>query len=256
VGHSWVNDPVQVTILLSHLAPRLETLKWFHEKNRPGYVEANAKGWQQVSDNLPHLQKLRLWERQASTQIIPVPPKSDKIIDATVKTVDRGVMVKQPTQECAIQFSPSLVSRMVEAKPTSISMAIDATPSTSEIGVLASPSKTNQSVGVSPSVVSIAVGSAISTTDKSTEAVDEKRARMLPNLPAYFVLPMVYGLLSLAHRVLVSYPLYYPLRIMNLLLATLHARRTEVHLAEDMISEKSHSSSSSPSSGSDSPVRT
>jgi len=38
VGHSNVNDPLHATILLSHLAPLLETPKWFHEKNRPGYA--------------------------------------------------------------------------------------------------------------------------------------------------------------------------------------------------------------------------
>src|SRR5262249_18734115 len=30
VGHSWAGDPLQVAILLSHFAPFLETLKWFH----------------------------------------------------------------------------------------------------------------------------------------------------------------------------------------------------------------------------------
>lgn len=59
VGHSNVNDALQTTLLLSLLAPHLELLEWFREKNRPGYVEANAQGWQQVSDWLPHLQSMR-----------------------------------------------------------------------------------------------------------------------------------------------------------------------------------------------------
>jgi hypothetical protein len=257
VGHSWVNDPLQVAILLSHLAPRLETLKWFHEKNRPGFVETNAQGWQKVSDDLPHLQKLRLWERSASasTEIAYAPPKFDKTVDATVKTVDQGVMFRPPTGECAIQVSPSLVSRMVEARPTSLSMAIDATPSVSEMGVFASPSRTDQSVGAAPSLVSTAVDASVLTGDKSTEtAVGEKRTGMLPT---YFVFPMVYGLLSLAYRIFVSYPLYFPLRIVSLLLGSLHARRKEVNLGT-VGSEKhvSDSSSSSPSLDLDiSPVR-
>ncbi|KAI9571737.1 hypothetical protein HD554DRAFT_2016405 [Boletus coccyginus] len=63
VGHSNANDPLHTAILLSHLAPHLESLKWFHEKNRPGYVEANAQGWRKVSDWLPYLQGVRLMER-------------------------------------------------------------------------------------------------------------------------------------------------------------------------------------------------
>jgi len=264
VGHSWVHDPLQVTILLSHLAPRLETLKWFHEKNRPGFVEANAQGWQKVSDILPHLQKLRLWERRAPTEITYAPPKFDKTIDATVKTVktmDRGMMFSPSTEEQAIQFSPSQVNRMVEAKPASFSIAIDATPSVSDVGVFVSPSRTDQSVGATPLLVSTAVGSALPTSDKSTEAVsNDKRTGILPT---YFVLPMVYGLLSLAYRVFISYPIYFPLRIVNLLLGTLHAKRKEVHVEDQSDSEKpdsekhvSDSSLSSPSSNSDiSPVR-
>lgn len=42
VGHSWITDPLHVTILLSHLCPRLETLKWFHEKNRPCVLALNT----------------------------------------------------------------------------------------------------------------------------------------------------------------------------------------------------------------------
>jgi hypothetical protein len=66
VGHSWLKDPLQTAILLSHLAPHLRVLRYFHEANRPGYVAAHASAWQQVTLFLPRLQRLRAVERKAS----------------------------------------------------------------------------------------------------------------------------------------------------------------------------------------------
>ncbi|KAJ7878647.1 hypothetical protein B0H13DRAFT_2545450 [Mycena leptocephala] len=142
VGHSWVADTLQVAILLSQLAPHLETIKWFTERNRPGFVEANARSWQKVSDILPHLQNLRLTERRAALpqkEVVieyvqveaPRRPMSDKAIDATVRTVDCGVDAKPSTTECSVQAIPSTRDSGTQASPSCASTAetqVDATP--------------------------------------------------------------------------------------------------------------------------------
>ncbi|KAJ7751234.1 hypothetical protein DFH07DRAFT_1032735 [Mycena maculata] len=152
VGHSWVTDTLQVAILLSHLAPHLETIKWFTERNRPGFVEANARSWQKVSDILPHLQNLRLTERRAVAPqkevvveyvhvVAPRPMVSDKAIDATVVVVNRAVEVKPSTAESSVQAFPSTNNRdrETQASPACVSIAIDAAPRTVETEVDATP---------------------------------------------------------------------------------------------------------------------
>ncbi|KAJ7246271.1 hypothetical protein B0H12DRAFT_1203333 [Mycena haematopus] len=150
VGHSWVADTLQVAILLSHLAPHLETIKWFTERNRPGFIEANARSWQKVSDILPHLQNLRLTERRAALpqkEIVvkyvqvpaPRPPMADKAIDATVRTVDCEVDATPSTAECSVQAIPLTRDRETQASPQCVSVAIDSTPQTVDTHVDAVP---------------------------------------------------------------------------------------------------------------------
>ncbi|KAJ7492375.1 hypothetical protein FB451DRAFT_1021280 [Mycena latifolia] len=134
VGHSWVTDTLQVAILLSHFAPYLETIKWYTERNRPGFVEANARSWQKVSDILPHLQNLRLTERRA------VVPQKEVVVEyvpstATVLTADCGVDARPSTGEISVQAVPSLRDRETQAVPLRASVAIDAVPRTAETGV-------------------------------------------------------------------------------------------------------------------------
>ncbi|KIM47821.1 hypothetical protein M413DRAFT_15927 [Hebeloma cylindrosporum] len=146
VGHSWAHDPLQTSILLSHLMPKLELLKWFQEKNRVGFIEGHAKTWQAVSETFPHLQLLRATERSFVSIPPPPPPPSkpetsEKIVDATVSTTSRGVFAEVQLCDAAIQFSPVLVSQEVEAKPEHVEISVDATPQVLAVpGVSAKPS--------------------------------------------------------------------------------------------------------------------
>ncbi|KAH7930525.1 hypothetical protein BV22DRAFT_1000337 [Leucogyrophana mollusca] len=230
VGHSIVNDPLHTTILLSHLAPHLETMKWFHEKNRPGYVEANAQGWQKVSDWLPHLQGMRLMERskavEAANKASVRPTTSEQSVDATVRriTADQGTQVKPATGERAIQMSPSVASQAVDATPMLTEAAVDATPAVS-----------HQSVGAEPMMTSTEVDATIPTESKSISTVldllAEENAKMQPTyadtlymLPS--AIPVVFaGLLSLACRVFITYPLAIPMHMLDKSLSMIHAQR-------------------------------
>lgn len=229
VGHSWVNDPLQVTILLSHLAPYLETVKWFHEKNRPGYNESNARGWQKISDSLPLLQNVRLTERAYSSsssevvvEYVPVPvarpPMVDKSVDAVVITVNQEIQVQPPTMDSAVQVSPLLVNREIQAEPVLCSIAVDATRSTVDAEVDASIP-----VVVPPVMVSVAVD-ATATTTESVEVlplqvpVSDSQDSTDPQSPHadHFVMPSIFALVSLAFKVFVSYPLSIPVRILQI----------------------------------------
>ncbi|KAF9777450.1 hypothetical protein BJ322DRAFT_1206601 [Thelephora terrestris] len=65
VGHSHLKDSLQIAILLSHLAPHLDTLKWLNERGpRSNTLNMNADGWHRVWEYLPHLQAIRLAEKR------------------------------------------------------------------------------------------------------------------------------------------------------------------------------------------------
>ncbi|CDO73462.1 hypothetical protein BN946_scf185013.g97 [Trametes cinnabarina] len=152
VGHSWVRNPLQTAVLLSHLAPYLETLKYFNEKNRAGIVEANAQAWQRVAELLPHLQHIRLSERKLQpppAQYVP-PPKADKSVDATVSTADASVSAHPEVVEFAVQAEPVLVELGVQIAPEMADMSIDATPVFVEVEVMAVPEHSEQSVDAVP----------------------------------------------------------------------------------------------------------
>jgi len=235
VGHSWVNDPLQVTILLSHLAPYLETVRWFHEKNRPGYIEANARGWQNVSESLPYLQNIRLTERAASSTTPKVvvqyvsepvirPPMIDKSVDAVIITVNRGMQAQPLTTESAVQVSSSLVTREVQAEPILLSVAVDATRPTIDAEVDASVLLVDQSVDARPEAVSVAADATTATPSKSVEAlllqspVSDPQNSTEPQSPHsnHFVMPSIFNLVSLAYKVFISYPLSIPFRIIHM----------------------------------------
>ena len=226
VGHSWAGDPLQVAILLSHFAPYLETLKWFHEKARSGVVEANAQSWQNVSEFLPHLQSIRLVERRAYSQNLHVPPPtSEKSIDATVTTIDRGIFAGPRTRDTAVQISPSLVSRMVDAKPQLFSASVDATPFIVDVGVHTFALSTDQEVDARPLTASTGVDTeSIDTPASETEKIYEYAHMHFTN---YLMLPSVFGLFSLACRVFVSYPLSIPMRIFSLPLSPFLTKKDE-----------------------------
>ncbi|KAF7436607.1 hypothetical protein PC9H_003440 [Pleurotus ostreatus] len=162
VGHSWIQDPLQVAILLSHFASRCDTLRWFHERNRPGYVEANDLGWQKVAEALPFLQDVREMERQAVvvsvvTQEPEKPETDEKGVDATVSTRNQGVSVRPITFELSVQASPTLVEACVEAIVEQVSTSVDATTPTSEASVDAVVETSESSVDAVVSTVEIAI---------------------------------------------------------------------------------------------------
>jgi hypothetical protein len=212
LGHSWIGDPLHVTILLSHLAPYLDNLKWFHEKNRPGFVEANARAWTTVSEYLPHLQNVRLVERQPIPQATIVPPATlEKSVDATPTIVDQEVDARPSTAESGIQSSPSLVSIMIEAKPDLHSVMVEAAPSIKEQSV---------ATEVEPE------SAGIESEGKETMEPLEYENPTSDGEQGYFVaLPsIVSGMVSSACRSLIFFPLYIPCRILDMSIAAYHAR--------------------------------
>jgi hypothetical protein len=215
VGHSWVKDPVQVTVLLSHLAPYLEILKWFNERNRPGFVEANCRGWERVNELLPHVQSVRLMEREralATSAIIHIrPPTSDKSVDATVLGVDQGVSAILQTREVSTQSTLHTVDQMVEAKPSVSFAAVDARPAKVTVDVQIdatySNSQSNRSLP--------------NTTITNLVLMNQNLIRYAQS---YLLTPLTI-ILAFVFRLLVAYPLYIPLRLLHFCLQFLRARR-------------------------------
>ena len=209
LGHSWVSDPLHVTILLSHLAPYLDNLKWFHEKNRPGFVEANARVWATVWEYLPHLQNIRLVERQPVIENVIAPPStSEKSIDATTATVDQEVDATPLTVDSGIQSAPTLVDRLIEAKPDLLSVFVEAAPVVVE-----------QSVGTQ---IEPEIQSEIKETMEPLEYENPRHYEQ----PSYFItLPsIISGIISSACKTFFLLPLYVPARILDMSLAAYHSR--------------------------------
>lgn len=234
VGHSAISDPLHASILLSHLAPHLEILKWFHEKNRPGFVEANALGWQRVSDWLPHLQGVRLMERgRVAAMKKPKVVMKDQSVDATDKRtyVNKFAHVRPKTSERAIQSTPSLVDRMTQVKPDLLSVFVDATPRCVETQVDATPQVCHKSVGVEPMKAEAGIDATPPPTEKRQEDIhyDEKSGLFfhrydLHAIPS--VLPAVFtGLVALAYRLFLTYPLTIPKDMFDRSLSMLHAEK-------------------------------
>lgn len=166
VGHSWVEDPLSVSILLSHFAPYMDNLKWFHEKNRPGYVEAHSVGWTRVSDILPQLQRLRLHEReQAQARPLSVPTKAPEVVSprrtappapAPAKTmISKAIQTKCPTADFGTQTKIQYRHKNISTKPFQRDAEIDATPSLVDEAVEMLPSVQEQAIEVQPELVSV-----------------------------------------------------------------------------------------------------
>ena len=173
VGHSHLKDSLQVAVLLSHLAPHLDNLKWLNERGpRSNTLNMNADGWHKVCEYLPHLQAIRLAEkRMAVVEIVAPPLMSEKSVDATPLLIDTGVHAQVETTECSVQFSPIQVDQGISAAPGVSEMAVDARPSFSEAGVLAIPTLLEKSIGCS--VVGRAVGSLSDVASRSLESIME-----------------------------------------------------------------------------------
>ncbi|GLB35964.1 putative motif in proteasome subunits, Int-6, Nip-1 and TRIP-15 [Lyophyllum shimeji] len=234
MGHSWIDDPLPVAILMSHLTPRLETLKWFQEKNRPGFNEANARNWQRVAELLPHLQGIRLLERQFASEITQAARSetSEKSVDASIKTVDRGVHAVARMRSNSVQASTVLLSQVVQVQPSYVSIPIDARPSTVEIGVEAIKTLVSQEVHAVPSTSSKTVDAKPSNIiTKSVQALltpsTFSRTPFARSYSPFFILPTIVGLFSLAYRLFIFYPLSLPSRILRVAIAQALWRHAE-----------------------------
>lgn len=194
LGHSWVDDPLNVAIHISHFAPYLDTLRFFREKNRPGYVEAHAQGWQRVTEILPQLQQLRLHERSHS-QASGFPPRPATPTPAVdypayvrlpgtpplLKAVSRAVQATPLTRDLAVQTKLNVRHKNISTKPVPSEMrdeGIDARPFVRDEKVEAKPSTSERAISVQPLLVSKLVETISApekvTVDASTSTVDEK----------------------------------------------------------------------------------
>ena len=219
LGHSWANDPLQIAIFLSHMAPGLELLKWFQERNRPGFNEIHAKNWQSVSEILPHLQQLRAIERSFIEVVVLEPEKpeiSDKEIDATVSTTSVGVLAQMQTQEEGIQVSPVLESRGIETFNETAEASVDATPPESSANIEARPKS-----------VTAAIMHA-HQNGSGNPFYNYEHSRIRHFKPAVYFLSSLLGLFSFVYRCS-TFPFTISSRILQLVLSNIkiESRRAE-----------------------------
>jgi hypothetical protein len=231
VGHSWVADTLQVGILLSQFAPYLETIKWFTERNRPGFIEANARAWQKVSDILPHLQNLRLTERRAAVpqrEVVveyvevaaPRPPMTDKAVDATVLTVDCEVDATPPTVECSVQASPPCVSVAIDATPQTVERHVEAIPETTEMQVDATRQTAEAQVDAVPRTAETQVDAttepaSVGFTSEEREIGHHSQRNWIGPRANVLYFPSVLSLVGFICRIFIAFPLSLPLRMLN-----------------------------------------
>lgn len=212
VGHSWIKDPLQTAILLSHVAPFLDNLKWFHEKNRAVVVEANALAWQKVSEFLPHLQNIRLAERrqQPQPQVYVPPPTAEKAVDATVITVDQGILAKPQLVESEVQAEVEFADASVQMAPEVESVSVDATPVLVDTGILVVPTFAERAVDARPETEEKAIDMR-GTPPLETTSRPGNIAGVVPSVLSYLPSPAT-GLVSLTFRVARFYT--FPFRYM------------------------------------------
>ncbi|KAF9076086.1 hypothetical protein BDP27DRAFT_1210936 [Rhodocollybia butyracea] len=225
VGHSWINDSLHVTILLSHLAPHLDSLKWFHDKNRPGFVETHARGWEKASETLPHIQNIRISERRTALAAVPIPvveltpppqkvDTTDKGIMAVASFVHQAVMAKPHTTDSGIQIrGPKMVHESVQVHPRLVSVSIDSVPRITEVGVSAIVSASDKSVGAVPETVTTFVDATPPNVSKSVQAMSSGRSGSI----SYYMLHPIFNLVSLTWRFFFAYPMSIPIRMLHVI---------------------------------------
>ncbi|KIY69134.1 hypothetical protein CYLTODRAFT_350093 [Cylindrobasidium torrendii FP15055 ss-10] len=212
VGHSWVADSLQVTILLSHMAPHLDTLKWFREKTRPGYSDAHSRRWESITHTLPHIQGIRLAERRFAKGLLDslaVMPGifEEQEVDATVELAEEGVQAEPVYEEISVQFSPVLVDAAVETTTEWVDTAVNAVPEVVEV-----------SVGAVPMTMSQTVDATVVSVTKSVQALLDARPdafRVRSRLPSIPSIPRPLEVVSLAWRVAIFFPVTLPLRVLG-----------------------------------------
>jgi len=229
LGHSWVREPLAAALALSHLAPHTDTLRWFHEKNRPGFIETHSLGWQRVLEMLPYLQDVRLTERRIAG--IPELPEPRQM-------ADKGVGVKPTMRDHEIQASPKMANtgtqavprtseKVISARPLSVSTGVDATPAVVDRVVDAVSSVVEEGVMASPAMVDAVT----ETVSESVDAVpdfgetmyiedDEETLRPPPietthYLPQIYVPSIVGSAISLAWRTMLFGPNFVTARMQD-----------------------------------------
>ncbi|KAM6498473.1 hypothetical protein JOM56_006421 [Amanita muscaria] len=207
VGHSWISDPLQVAISLSHIAPRLETLKWFQEKTRQGYIQTNSKNWQSLSDFLPHFQNIRLVERGfvSASPKLPRREKVDKCVGVTTSYVDRSIDAQPFTVNSSVQAAPQMMDRAVEAGPTVFSVSVDATPVMSCASVDATTTTQEQGVDTTD----------ILTPEEPPLPPAPRQEQILLGRIHPLALSYIFNTFSLFYRIFFIYPFAIPSRILH-----------------------------------------
>ncbi|KAI0720026.1 hypothetical protein C8T65DRAFT_706038 [Cerioporus squamosus] len=197
VGHSWIKNPLQTAVLLSHLTPYLETLKYFDGKNRAGTVEANAG-------------------RSASSQPPPAPyvppPKADKAVDATPIMFDAAVSVRPKVHEMSIQAEPEVVDFGVQSVPETTEVSIDATPVYAEVEVMAVVEYSEQSIDAVPETEEKGTEPVVFDSDTASESSDESSQADTTPHSIFTPSGAVTGVVNITYRVVRFYTA--PIRFM------------------------------------------
>ncbi|KIY51216.1 hypothetical protein FISHEDRAFT_37327 [Fistulina hepatica ATCC 64428] len=219
VGYSRVRNPVHVAILLSHLAPYLESLKWCQEvSSRAGMPDVNSAIWQQVFDLLGPMQGVRLTEREWALRALQSfasmrPEVHDKGIEASLPYRHAEVQATTETTEAAIQKSIVYSSKEVDAVPTSHSVALGAMPETADEIVDACSCYTDEAIDAYPETESVD----IDATEEHTDSNDMLSGFGSPGTTRSGLTKLTMVTLAkswlLAGRIFVLWPLMLPARV-------------------------------------------
>ncbi|KAH9944179.1 uncharacterized protein BXZ73DRAFT_96672 [Epithele typhae] len=206
VGHSWVKNPLQTAVLLSHLTPYLESLKFFDQKSRLGTVDSNASGWQRVAEILPHVQHIRLAERKLQPPPAPYvpPPMADKGVDATPIMFDAAISVRPQLQEMSVQAVPQVVESGVQSVPATCEVSIDATPVFADAEVMAVAQYCEQGVDAAPAFHEMGVDP-ISFSDTASELSSDDLPQPSGAPSIFTPTGAVHGVVNLTYRVVRFY---------------------------------------------------
>ena len=259
LGHSWVRDPLTAALALSHLAPHADTLRWFHEKNRPGFIETHALGWQRVLEMLPHLQDVRLTERWVAG--IPELPEPRQMVDKGVSVkptmCDRDIQASPKKANTGTQAVPRTSEKHIFARPSSVSTGVDATPAVVDRVVDAVASVVEEGVMASPTMVSQEVDAVSETISESVDAVpdfgetmyiDDDEEQVPPPRPppkeATYYLPQIYvpsiigGAISLAWKTMLFGPNFVTARMQDVWSMTpFHASKSAAAQIHEVMEE-------------------
>jgi len=259
LGHSWVRNSLTAALALSHLAPHADTLRWFHEKNRPGFIETHALGWQRVLEMLPHLQDVRLTERWvAGIPELPEPRQMvdkgvnvkptmcDRDIQASPKRANTGTQAVPRTSEKHISAQPLSVSTGVDATPAVVDRVVDAVVSVVDEGVMASPTMVSQEVNAATETVSVSVDAVPDFSETMYIEDDEEQVPPLrpPTNETTYYLPQIYvpsiigGAISLAWRTMLFGPNFVTARMQDVWSMTpFHASKSAVAQIHEVMEE-------------------